>query len=423
MTAKYLISTVFIFSILLVAIQNELAWASLEPSEILLVANRNASGSVGLANYYMRKRGVPEENLVQLWVADRETVSRDDYERRIAAPVRRYLLENENGSSIRCILIMYGTPLRVESAPLSQAEEAGYRELLERRAHLQELIKVAEGEERVEIDSQLMALSRSIDQERMRRNTSASVDSELALVKADAYSLSMWIPNPFFIPFQNQQSLPVSRKDVLMVSRLDGPDQDTVKRIIHDSIETEKRGLKGTAYFDARWPRPDTMPGGQGYGQYDYWIHEAARYIDQEGIMPVVIEETSALFQPGECPEAALYVGWYSLARYVPAFEWQPGSVGYHIASQECQSLKRGEYWCKRMLEEGVAATLGPVGEPYVQAFPPPEIFFKLLTDGRISLAEVFVLSNPFWSWKMVLVGDPLYRPFMSRWKDAGHLN
>jgi len=96
----------------------------------------------------------------------------------------------------------------------------------------------------------------------------------------------------------------------------------------------------------------------------------------------------------------------------VPAFEWQQGSVGYHIASQECQSLRRGEYWCKRMLEEGVAATLGPVGEVYVQAFSPPEIFFALLTEGRLSLAEVYFYSIPSWSWKMVLVGDPLYRPF-----------
>jgi len=52
------------------------------------------------------------------------------------------------------------------------------------------------------------------------------------------------------------------------------------------------------------------------------------------------------------------------------------------------------------------------VGEPYVQAFPPPEIFFTLLLDGSYTLVETYFLSLPSLSWQMVLVGDPLYRPF-----------
>ena len=96
------------------------------------------------------------------------------------------------------------------------------------------------------------------------------------------------------------------------------------------------------------------------------------------------------------------------------AFKWRPGSVAYHIASAECRTLKRkdSQVWCKRMLEEGVAATLGPVNEPYLQAFPVPDLFFTLLLDGHLTLAEVYAFSKPFWSWQMVLIGDPLYRPF-----------
>ncbi|MFC1820066.1 TIGR03790 family protein, partial [Thermodesulfobacteriota bacterium] len=69
--------------------------------------------------------------------------------------------------------------------------------------------------------------------------------------------------------------------------------------------------------------------------------------------------------------------------------------------------------WCKMMLEKGVAATIGPVNEPYVQAFPIPELFFRFLLDGYWTLAECYALSQPFWSWQMVLIGDPLYRPFI----------
>jgi uncharacterized protein (TIGR03790 family) len=64
------------------------------------------------------------------------------------------------------------------------------------------------------------------------------------------------------------------------------------------------------------------------------------------------------------------------------------------------------------MLEKGAGATIGPVSEPYLQAFLIPDAFFGLLIDGRLTLAECYALSNPFWSWQMVLIGDPLYRPF-----------
>jgi len=37
------------------------------------------------------------------------------------------------------------------------------------------------------------------------------------------------------------------------------------------------------------------------------------------------------------------------------------------------------------------------------------------LLDGRLGLAECYALSKPFWSWQMVLIGDPLYRPFANR--------
>jgi uncharacterized protein (TIGR03790 family) len=91
--------------------------------------------------------------------------------------------------------------------------------------------------------------------------------------------------------------------------------------------------------------------------------------------------------------------------------------VGYHIASSECTTLKKpaSQVWCKRMLEEGAAATVGPTIEPYLQAFPVPEIFFAALLDGRLPLAECYALSKPFLSWQMVLSGDPLYRPFKNR--------
>ncbi len=99
---------------------------------------------------------------------------------------------------------------------------------------------------------------------------------------------------------------------------------------------------------------------------------------------------------------------------YVDAFDFVPGAVAFHIASSEAVSLRdpRKKYWCKQLLEDGVAATIGPVNEPYLVSFPLPKEFFGLLLTGRYTLVECFYMSKHFNSWKQLLVGDPLYRPF-----------
>jgi uncharacterized protein (TIGR03790 family) len=112
-----------------------------------------------------------------------------------------------------------------------------------------------------------------------------------------------------------------------------------------------------------------------------------------------------------------LYCGWYSLRQYVDAFDFVPGAVGFHAASFEAVSLKReGEQgWCKRMLEDGAAATFGAVAEPFLHSFPKPRDFFGLLLTGRFTLAECFTYTNKYNSWMIMLLGDPLYRPFARR--------
>ncbi|MCK5323452.1 MAG: TIGR03790 family protein [Desulfobulbaceae bacterium] len=386
--------------------------SGLEPDEVLVVANRFAAKSVWLAEYYMKKRDIPKANLVTLKLTDKETLRRDDYEKRVAVPLRKFL-KKETYGKIRCLAIMYGMPLKIAPPELSGKETDELENLKEKRLSLEIELGSAEDEnDKKRINQELDSIKKSIKTFKKSHDKAASLDSELALVKSKEYPLDMWISNPYYPGFKGKKGR-VKRDDVLMVSRLDGPEPDVVKRIIDQSIATEKKGLKGTAFFDARWPDPGEKQL-SGYRLYDLSIHRAADVITRNKIMPVVKDDKEELFQPGDCPNAALYCGWYSLAKYVDAFKWQPGSVGYHIASGECTTLKNrtSSVWCKRMIEEGIAATIGPTGEPYVQGFPLPEIFFTLLTDGYFTLAESYLVALPYLSWKMVLIGDPLYRPF-----------
>lgn len=376
--------------------------SALEPHEVMVVANMNASDSTALADYYMERRQIPKQNLVLLYMTNKETCSRQAYEQKALPFVRRALEANPD---IRALVTMYGLPLRISSPGLTSEEKNRLDRLTKEKVDLELLLK--EGDK---FKKQLKKVIEKIQNIKRSSDKVASFDSELMLVKKKDYPLNFWLQNPFFLGW-NRQKTPVKKSDVLMVSRLDGADNRIVKRVIDDSIEAENQGLEGTAYFDARWKDPGDNHV-TGYGLYDRSIHRAAGIISEKTSMDVVLDHTQALFQKGQSPAAAFYCGWYSLGNYVDAFTWQKGSVGFHIASRECQTLKNqsSRVWCKKMLDKGVAATLGPVGEPYVQSFPMPEIFFDILAQGHLTLAEAYLVSLPYVSWKMVLVGDPLYR-------------
>ncbi|WP_155307279.1 TIGR03790 family protein [Desulfosarcina widdelii] len=395
-----------------------LPWAghALTPEEIIVVANEKSDQGVELARYYARLRGIPESNVILLSVPVGETCSREVYERQIAGPMRRVLATIQPSWRIRCLVLIYGLPLRVKP-PLQSADAEVEALRSQKQALEKQMEKGSESEPNLfasTVAEELEDVHNRLNQLKISSDSRASLDSELSVVKAADAPIGGWIENPFYIGFSKRQPS-ISKAKVMMVSRLDGPDAASVKRIIDDSIAAEKKGLTGVAYFDARWPMEDTATS-SAYRLYDRAIQRAARRVKESGRLPVVIDTAGTLFQSGQCPRAALYCGWYSLANYVDAFEWQKGAVGFHVASSECTTLKKenSQVWCKRMIEDGVCATVGPVGEPYLQSFPEPEVFFGLLAEGVLSLAECYTVSLPYLSWKMVLIGDPLYRPFFT---------
>ena len=185
------------------------------------------------------------------------------------------------------------------------------------------------------------------------------------------------------------------------------------RRMIDDAVAAEKALPAGIVCLDARGMGPDK----KGFVEYDQSLRDLARLLRSATRLPVKLDDREELFARGECPHTLLYCGWYSLRKYVDAFTFVRGAVAYHIASFEAISLtKRGEQgWCCNLLLDGVAATLGPVAEPFLQSFPPPKDFFGLLLTGRYSLAECYAFTCPWVSWMQMLLGDPLYRPFAAR--------
>ena len=87
------------------------------------------------------------------------------------------------------------------------------------------------------------------------------------------------------------------------------------------------------------------------------------------------------------------------------------------MASAEASTIRKpdSQVWCKRMLDEGVTGTLGPVYEPYLLAFPRPNEFFAMLLTGKFTYIEAVYRSKTTNSWTITTIGDPLYNPFKAK--------
>jgi uncharacterized protein (TIGR03790 family) len=412
---------------------------ALAPAEIWIVANKNVADSKAVAEYYCLKRGVPKANIIYLDLTANEDISRASYDANLVKPLRTAL--NANKSKVKLLLTVYGVPLRVGPTTPSAAELAEATKLQSQRdilvkqrdevyAKITALSPQATSDPTIAkqvtdlktLYNQLVAQIAAIDTRlRWLRHTDAvaSVDSELSTLWWPTYDVRRYQLNRLYFRIPATQA--VNYQPVVMTCRLDGPTAAIARGLVDKALAAESKGLAGKAYFDARGLKYDATadPTGSGHGAMDESIREAAALF-QKANVATVLDNKFGLFAAGSCPDSAIYCGWYSHAKYIASNKFVPGAIGYHIASSECVSLRRvgATFWCKRMLEDGITATLGPVAEPYVFTFPRPAEFYGMLGTGA-TLADSYWLTSRYTSWMMVLLGDPLYRPYVKapKWK------
>jgi uncharacterized protein (TIGR03790 family) len=239
-------------------------------------------------------------------------------------------------------------------------------------------------------------------------HTGAATDNELPLLWWDYYPRTNWLPNPLY--YRNHSTA----APVLMVMRLDGPTPAIVESMMRTSIQVEKSGLSGIVALDARGIEPvDAKGQPDPFGIFDEHLRNLAYLLENKTKLTVKLGDEEPVFPPHSVKDVGLYCGWYSVSHYVPGCDFNPGAVGYHIASYEMVTLHEpSSYWVRGLLSDGVVATLGPVAEPYLASFPRPDEFFPLLLTGKLSLAEVYWKTTPMASWMISFIGDPLYMPY-----------
>lgn len=409
--------------------------SALGPNDVYLLVNKNVPHSREIAEHYCAKRGVPRDHILAFDLPASEDISRDAFNERLAAPLRKQLADHRDEAKV--LLSIYGVPLRVGGDSPSAAEQGELDKVRneieslrkQQREHQEIIERLAEkskkdpkgmearvSETRKREAAALEQKIQRLDQRRRwlsHEESFAAVDSELSLLWHSGFELRRWQLNLLY--WQVPNTLRDGKPPVVMTARLDGPSVALVKQLIDRAIEVEAKGLQGKVYVDARNihydPKKDT---GFGYGGYDESLREMAKLLEKEAKIPVTLDNKPELFAVGSCTDCALYCGWYSLAKFVDCCRFVPGAVAYHIASAEAVSLRdpKAKFWCKNLLEKGAVATLGPVGEPYTSGFPKPAEFFGFLVTGKYTLVECYWRSELLASWMTVLVGDPLYNPY-----------
>ena len=359
-----------------------------EASATVVVFNRADPESEKLAKYYAIRRDIPRDHIVGLTCSSAEEISRSEYETTIAGPLRAIfqtrgwwtLAKNGEGqtavrrTNIRFLALIRGVPLKIASDPTIAAS------------------------------SFIEGLPPQISS----RND-ASVDSELAALGIPAPSVAGIVVNGYFRSYKSILDNSIY-PGLLLPARLDGPSPLVVRRMIDDSIATERDGLWGWSYVDARGITDG------GYAEGDRWMKNAVTSMRAQGL-PVIFENTEPTFPDGyPVTNAAVYYGWYASSANgpfaQPGFQFRPGAVAVHLHSFSASTLhSTTENWCGPLLVRGAAATLGNVYEPYLSLTANLDVFQDRLMAG-FTLAESGYMAQRALSWMGVVVGDPLYRPY-----------
>ena len=363
---------------------------------LLVVYNTRDPDSKALADYYAAKRGIAADHVLGIDTLTREEITRKEYEDTVREPIISYIYKQNwmerrsatallnNGTAdilvatrneIWAMVLMRGVPLCI-------AEDPNVHGTMEDTPAFQ--------------------------------TNAAAVDSELALLPMFGFPLGGMVPNPFFDAANTGMVRigPELATKIILVTRLDGPTPDDVRRVIDDSLYAEQNRVAGLAVVDTRGitdPNNAYMGG-------DDWLRRAHQMLQKAG-WPVEFDDKPDVLPASDpCNRVALYLGWYhdgAIGPWVtPPHRFVRGAIAYHLHSFSAVTVRSATArWVGPLIAQGAAATMGCVYEPYLDFTPHLDIFTKRLLAGNY-FAEAAYASERGLSWMVTVVGDPLYRPF-----------
>lgn len=365
-------------------------------AHLLVVYNSNDPDSKGLATYYAIRRNIPPERVLAITCPTSEEINRAQYEATIREPIISYLFQKNWMTRGKQSTQMAGRPLDLLVATRNEI----WAIVLMRGVPL----KIAPDPDDDD----------SMENEAILQTNAAAVDSELALLPVFGLPKGGFVPNAFFDAKVTgfKRTGPDLAKSIILVTRLDGPKPEDVRRMIDDSLYAEKNRLAGLAVIDTRG-FTDVK---NDYTSGDVWLRSARVMLAKDGWSVKFDDNPNVLPATDPCNQVAIYLGWYSQNAEGPWVtapnRFVRGAIAYHLHSFSANTVRSTtQNWVGPLITHGAAATMGTVYEPYLAMTPRENIFTKRMLDGDY-FAEAAYASEPGLSWMTTVVGDPLYRPF-----------
>lgn len=347
---------------------------AIEPSEVAVVYNAGSQLSKAAAERYCQVRRIPPDQMLPLFGVKRGNISREDFEGSIMMSLltqgrQRGLMwpaGPRNGVKLmRAMVLMPDIPLKVTEAKDAQGKPMGT------------------GQQRTE----------------------AAVDSELALLGSKIPIRGMG-NNPHY-----KKNMPSGseRQIVMSVCRIDGPDADSIYRMINEPVQVEKNGLAGWVVVDKGGPYPAGDALMERVAELALSHHQPLFYETSRS----TIAQSFPLMS-----DTIAYFGWYINRANGPFgadapsdFRFARGAIACHLHSYSATSLYDGKTWVSALLKRGACVTAGNVAEPYLGPCLNYGVFYEHLLNGK-QVGEAALLATPSVSWQTIVLGDPLYRPF-----------
>ena len=343
---------------------------------VLIVYNAGNSDSVSVANYYVSRRNIPNANLCPITPPSTTALTWTQYVSSVKTPVQN-CLRSVGPSNILYVVLTYQTPyiVRGSSGALHYALDQYVGDIWDQYA----------------------------------TQDFYPYPSQLQPYYEDAQSEGNVYQN--FVSFADYRE----QKGALLIYsvwRLDGASAALAKSLVDKAIAAESSGLLGQACLDRRnGPISGVYDSDYGEGEWD--LHQAATFARQVGFTVTEDSHPQEFGTPPapDCPNAAMYSGWYSLNHYNDAFTWNTGAIGFHLDSSSAINPRGGNNWSANAIIKGITVTSGSVAEPYLQGLARPGGTFRDLFQGA-NLGDALLHNTRWLKWMILYLGDPLYRPF-----------
>lgn len=351
----------------------------INPATTIVVANQNNPEGIQIAQTFLRKRKIPEENLIILPLSTEEEISWAQYSETILNPLRHQLLSQK----------------LISGEMTLEKDEYGREGFIKKEAPRLTWIICMMG---------VPLKIKNLDHDKYPENaplkrSQGCVDSELALIGMTNHNPHGPINNPWF------GNASLGSSDVIRTARIDGPSPSDILRSLNQSWQAEKNGLRGRAYIDKGGPYPEG----------DVWLDRTANLSRSLGF-PTSVDETSELFpQKSRSDAPALYFGWYTQSPHgrfgLNRVLLAPGAIAIHTHSFSAFTLRStAGSWAAWLVKQGAGLTAGNVYEPYLQFSLRPDALLRGIAQG-MTAGEAAWFATPAISWQGTILGDPFYRP------------